>query len=64
MTKKDYLMLAAALRTARERIAPAMHSAQRLEGARIAAQCIADAIAREAPAFDPALFMRNAGFSP
>ncbi len=55
MTRKDYETLAAAIKDA-----PVFYREGR-EAKLIVAESIADAIAKQAPKFDRALFLRNCG---
>lgn len=62
MTRKDYLMLSAALKAARTEDAP--HTVGVLAGLDRAACYIADAIEKENAAFDVPRFLADAGVTP
>lgn len=56
MTRKDYILIAAALKEARDTIASEYHL-----GYKQAAYCLADALARDNPRFDRERFLKAAG---
>jgi hypothetical protein len=65
MTRRDYILIAAAIKEAQHAIygkEPTEAHGPLMDGAAYAAEYIADAIARDNPrGFDRALFLKNAG---